>query len=216
MQERLGRAATGPDFAVLQCTMSFCTSTGCGLSDPVTVSNTIWFLGGYCFLLSPRVISLLSFILSFVICSKYTGFQFLFLRKSMSRRLRRLTAAPTWIWPGAGRKFHLVWGGSWSQAVTQDPAMLKVCLQLEIPFLAWWQKQFHCKAVYMQLGLCDLYPFLVHERNRVKAKLREGHDCDGESSLCSATLHCVVSGWRKKNLEESPHLFKWVVMKRFL
>lgn len=100
MQERLSRAATGPDFAVLQCTMSFCSFTGCGLSDPVTVSNMIWFLGGYCFFLSPRVISLLSFILSFVICSKYTGFQFLFLCKSMSRRLRWLTAAPTWIWLG--------------------------------------------------------------------------------------------------------------------
>lgn len=215
MQERLSRAATGPDFAVLQCTMSFCSFTGCGLSDPVTVSNMIWFLGEYCFFLSPRVISLLSFILSFVICSKYTGFQFLFLCKSMSRRLRWLTAAPTWIWLGAGRKFHLDWGGSWSQAVTQDPAMLKVCLQLRIPFLAWWQKQFHCKAVYMQLGLCNLYPFLVHKRNRVKAKARKQQERNGESPLCSANLHCMVSGWRKKLGRESS-FFKWVVMKRFL
>lgn len=135
--ERLGRAATGPYFAALPRTMNFCSFTGCGLSDPVTVSNMIWFLGGYFF---SWVISLFSFILSFVICSKYTEFQFLFLCKSMSRRLRWPTVAPTWIRLGAGWKYHLVWGGSWGQTVTQDPAMLKVCLQLEIRFLAWWQK----------------------------------------------------------------------------
>lgn len=86
------------------------------------------------------VISLLSFILSFVICSKYTEFHFLFLCKSMSRRLHWLIVAPTRILLAAGWKYHLIWGGSWGQVVTQDPAMLKVCLQLELRFLAWWQK----------------------------------------------------------------------------
>lgn len=86
MQERLGRATTGPCFAALQCTINFCSFTGCGLSDPVTVSNMIWFLRGY----FSRAISLFSFILPFVICSKYTEFQFLSLYKSMSRRLHWL------------------------------------------------------------------------------------------------------------------------------
>lgn len=50
----LGRAATGLYFAALQCTMNFCSFTGCSLSDPVTVPNMIWFLGdeGCCFFFS--------------------------------------------------------------------------------------------------------------------------------------------------------------------
>lgn len=129
IQGEAGQSHHRSVFAALQCTINFCSFTGSGLSDPVTVSNMIWFLRGYFF---SRAISLFSFILSFVICSKYTEFQFLSLYKSMSRRLQWLLLPhheSGWSWVTIPS--HLSWG----QAVTQDFTVMKVCQSLEIPGL---------------------------------------------------------------------------------
>lgn len=72
----------------------------------------------------------------------------------------------------------------------------------------------------MQRSLCRLSPSLIQKQKSVKAKHKKQKNCNGDTSLLTISLHPVASSKRKQkqqqNLEESPHIFEFVLLKWFL
>lgn len=158
IQGEAGQSHHRSVFAALQCTINFCSFTGCGLSDPVTVSNMIWFLRGYFF---SRAISLFSFILLFVICSKYTEFQFLSLYKSMSRRLQWLLLPhheSGWSWVTIPSHLGRELGPGCDTGLHCDEGVPESGDS--------WSVVYKPKGVYIQRRPFNLYPFMMQKRKK--------------------------------------------------
>lgn len=104
-------------------------------------------------------------------------------------------------------KRRLVWVRKGGQAVTQDPAALKGCLQLEIHLR---QQQVRCRGLMCSLvcAAC-VCPSLCSTGRGSPARPQEGQNCNGPSSLCSDTPHGEVSG-RGKYLGRESSSF-WII-----